>query len=119
MNGRCHQGDWPAAGTPWVAWVIQTNGRATAAQSDAAARVLRQGDRKTMRSIATATRGSAAALGLHSIAPITRSADAANSLRDRAWSLAWRERTKVLSASSAKPPLVRPRSSEIQPTLSI
>ncbi len=122
MKGRCHQRDWPAAGTVWIARVITANGRATAAQSEAAVSAVRQGERKTMRSIASAARGSTTALGLQSIAQITSSADAASSLREPvwspAWALVWRDRANAFSASKPKTPLVTPRSSEIQPTLS-
>src|SRR3954471_24714716 len=113
MKGRCHQRDWPAAGMLWIARVITANGRATAPQSEAAASALRQGDRKTMRSIASTARGSTTALGLQSIAQLTSSADAASSLRELAWALVWRDRANAFSASKPKTPLVTPRSSEI------
>src|SRR3954471_7757553 len=102
MNGRCHTTDGATTEPPWAAWVTKTNGTTTAAQSDAATRLLRHGVRKTMRSIASATRGRAAALGLQSIAHATNGAEAARSLRDRAWSLAWRERASTFSASNTK-----------------
>ena len=70
--------------------------------------------------MASTTRGRITAPGLQSVAQMTSTPDATSRARDLAGAVSpsCRDRMKTFSAASAKKPLLKPRSSEIQATLS-
>src|SRR5438132_13991272 len=104
----------------WTDRVIKANGKTHTSQIKAVTIDLRHELPSATRSIMSPTRGRTTAAGLHSMAQVTNTAEAASRARDLAGarSLSCRDKVRTFNAARAKQPLLRPRSSEIQLTLS-